>query len=65
MKRSSTVVGIVYFSLMVIAVTFPGVAPFNTIHPYVFGIPFTLLWDLMWVTGSLFVFYFLYRAHYE
>lgn len=40
---------IAFFVLYAIAVTFPGVVPFNRITPYVFGLPFVLAWYAGWV----------------
>ncbi|HEX9728878.1 MAG TPA: hypothetical protein VGA37_10270 [Gemmatimonadales bacterium] len=51
-----------YFVAMAIGVTFPGVAPFNTVRPFVLGIPFVFAWYLGWIVGALFVFYFLHRS---
>jgi len=50
---------------MAVAITFPGIRPFNTIQPYIFGIPFVFAWVLAWVGGSLVVFLFLYRAYHK
>jgi hypothetical protein len=61
----SVIVAIVYFVLMAVAVTFPGLSLFNTVRPLVFGIPFVFAWILSWVAGSALVFYFLYRSHYK
>ncbi len=60
MKRFATWFSICYFVAMTIALTFPGVAPFNTIHPLVLGIPFVFAWYLLWILGALTVFGFLY-----
>ncbi len=47
---------------MAIALTFPGVAPFNTIEPFVLGVPFVFAWYLFWVLGSLVIFFILHRT---
>jgi hypothetical protein len=64
-KRVSVVVAIVYFILMAVAVTFPGLSLVNTVRPLVLGIPFVFAWILIWVAGSTPVFYFLYRSFYK
>jgi membrane protein implicated in regulation of membrane protease activity len=46
---------IAYFILMLVAVTYPGYVPFNDIHPFVFGLPFSLFWQVLWVCGSVLV----------
>ena len=65
MKRAAVVIAFTYFITMGIAVTFPGIRPFNTIEPFVFGIPFVFAWTLSWVAGSVLVFFLLYRAYNE
>lgn len=62
MKRAAIVLNIVYFVAMTVAVTFPGIQPFNRVRPLVFGIPFVFAWVLGWVAISMLVFYVLYRA---
>ncbi len=49
-----------YFVLMAIAVTFPGVRPFNTIRPMILGLPFSFAWVMGWVIGAGIVFYLVY-----
>ena len=65
MKRSAVWAAAVYFTTMAVAITFPGIRPFNTIQPYIFGIPFVFAWVLAWVGGALVVFLFLYRAYHR
>jgi hypothetical protein len=47
---------------MAIAVTFPGVRPFNTIHPLILGLPFAFAWVVGWVIGAGIVFFLVYIA---
>lgn len=63
MKRWAPRLAIVYFVAMAVAVTFPGLAPFNSIRPFIFGVPFVFAWVLSWVVGSLIVFFILYRVY--
>ncbi len=63
MKRSAGWIAAVYFVAMAVAITFPGIRPFNTIRPFVFGIPFVFAWVLSWVLGALVVFVMLYRTY--
>ena len=63
MKRAANVVAWVYFVTMAIAVTFPGVQPFNTIRPFVLGLPFAFAWPSLWVLGAIVVCYAVERAH--
>ncbi len=60
--RRRALLASLYFVAMAVAVTFPGVIPFNRIRPFVFGVPFVLVWYLAWVTGALLVFLALYRT---
>jgi hypothetical protein len=53
MKRTATWIAIVYFVAMAIAVTFPGVVPFNSIRPHILGVPFVFSWYIMWILGGL------------
>jgi len=63
MKRTVNRLAGAFFVLMTVSVTFPGLTPFNRIHPMVFGLPFVLAFFLGWILASLFVFYILYRVH--
>jgi hypothetical protein len=65
MKRGAVILAFIYFITMGIAVTFPGIAPFNTIRPLVLGIPFVFAWVLSWVAGSVLIFFVLYRAYHK
>jgi hypothetical protein len=55
-KKVVTRLAIVYFVAMTIAVTFPGVEPFNRIRPFVLGVPFVFMWYIFWILGALAVF---------
>ena len=61
-QRAAAWIAIVYFIAMAVAVTFPGIAPFNKIRPFVLGVPFVFAWYLFWVIGALFVFLYLHRT---
>ncbi|HEX9581636.1 MAG TPA: hypothetical protein VF970_11085 [Gemmatimonadales bacterium] len=63
MKRASRLLAGVYFVLMAVAVTFPGVRPFNTIRPFVLGLPFAFAWPTLWVLGAILVCYAVERTH--
>lgn len=65
MKRFAAWFAGCYFVFMAVALTFPGVAPFNTIRPFVLGIPFVFAWYLMWIIGALATFGFLYKVFNE
>jgi hypothetical protein len=65
LRRTATWVAIVYFVAMAIALTFPGIIPFNTIRPFVLGIPFVFAWYIAWLLGALCVFGFLDKVFRE
>jgi uncharacterized membrane protein len=44
-----------FYLAMVFFVTYPGYVPFNHIRPFVFGLPFSLFWQVIWITSSIFV----------
>ncbi len=46
---------IVYFLAMFVALTYPGYVPFNRIHPFVLGMPFSLFWQILWISGAVVV----------
>jgi hypothetical protein len=44
-----------FFLLFLLAVTWPGMLPFNRIEPLVLGLPFSMVWIALWVLASFFV----------
>jgi hypothetical protein len=46
---------VVFFLLFVLAVTWPGMIPFNRIEPLVLGLPFSMAWIALWVALSFLV----------
>ena len=44
-----------FFLLFALAVTWPGMVPFNRIHPLVLGLPFSMVWIAFWVVLSFLV----------
>lgn len=65
MKRTAAWIAIIYFIAMAVALTFPGIAPFNTVRPFVLGIPFVFAWFILWILGALCVFGFLDKVYRE
>ncbi len=63
MKRTANRIAVVYFIAMAIALTFPGITPFNTIRPMILGIPFVFAWYILWILGALSVFAFLDKVY--
>ena len=44
-----------FFILFVLAVTWPGMMPFNRIDPMILGLPFSMFWIALWVFLSFLV----------
>ncbi len=44
-----------FFLLFILAVTWPGMLPFNRIHPMVLGLPLSMFWIAFWVFCSFLV----------
>ncbi len=53
--RLPPLLAIVYFLAMAIAVTYPGYVPANKIHPMLLGMPLSLAWQLLWISGAIVV----------
>ncbi len=45
----------VFFILFTVAVTWPGMVPFNRIQPWILGLPFSMAWIALWVVLSFLV----------
>ena len=61
-SRIAVWVAVLYSLAMTVAVTFPGVTPFNHARPFVLGLPFVFAWYLVWIVGALAVFLFLHNS---
>lgn len=44
-----------YLLLYTVALTWPGMLPFNRVRPFVLGLPFSLFWVALWVGGGVLV----------
>jgi hypothetical protein len=54
-KRLVPTLAVLFYLAMVLFVTYPGYVPFNQIRPFVFGLPFSLFWQVVWISASIFV----------
>lgn len=43
---------VVFFLLYTVAVTWPGMVPFNRIRPLVLGLPLSLVWPALWIVAG-------------
>lgn len=48
-RRQARTGFIVFCILNLIAITYPGITPFNRIRPLVLGLPFVFFWVALWV----------------
>jgi len=53
---------VAFFLLFLLAVTWPGMLPFNRIEPLVLGLPFSMAWIAFWVLLAAGVLYLLERV---
>ena len=56
--KTARVLTTIYFILMALAVTWPGLVLFARIEPFILGLPFSLAW----IAGSVVVLYLLDRV---
>ncbi|MEM7504490.1 MAG: hypothetical protein AAF417_20810 [Pseudomonadota bacterium] len=42
-------IAVAVFLLNAVAVTWPGIAPFRTAEPFVFGFPQSMAWPIAWI----------------
>ena len=52
-KRKVRTAFAAFLLINAVAVTFPGVVPFNRIRPFVLGLPFILFWVVLWIILAL------------
>lgn len=38
-----------FFIVYLLAVTWPGAVPFSSPEPFVLGVPFSLVWPVLWI----------------
>ena len=53
--KTARVLTTIYFILMALAVTWPGLVLFARIEPFILGLPFSLAWISAWIAGSVVV----------
>lgn len=52
-KHLVPILAVLYYLAMTAALTYPGYLPFNRIRPFVFGLPFSLFWQIIWICGAI------------
>jgi len=61
--RRAQRLAIVFFALNAIALVFPGVLPFRGPEPFVFGMPFGMIWTSAWIIAAFFVLLYIDSAY--
>ena len=52
-----------FFVIYALAVVYPGVVPFRGPRPFIFGMPFAMVWAAGWIVAAFFVLLALDRAY--
>jgi hypothetical protein len=60
--RATRALAVLFFLAYAVAVTWPGVLPFNRIRPLVFGLPFVMVWIALWIVGGVLVLWWVDRV---
>jgi uncharacterized membrane protein YidH (DUF202 family) len=60
--RSARTLAAVFLVLFAVAVTWPGILPFNRVEPKILGLPFSMVWVALWVTLCALVLWFVDRV---
>lgn len=51
-RRTARTLTAIFFACFLLAVTWPGMIPFNHARPFVLGLPFSFFWVVLWVVGG-------------
>ncbi len=60
--RAARTLAATFLVLMLLALTWPGLIPFDRVEPYVLGLPFVMAWITGWVVLSIPVLWLLDRV---
>ena len=60
--RATRTLAVLFFLAYAVAVTWPGVLPFNRIRPLILGLPFIMVWVALWIVGGILVLWWLDRV---
>ena len=60
--RFARTLAFVFLAAYAVAVTFPGIVPFNHVFPLVLGLPFNMVWIAVWITAGCAVLWMVDRA---
>lgn len=60
--RTARRVFVAYLVAMAVFLLYPGIVPFNRIRPFIFGLPFVVVWVALWVALGFVVLLLVHRA---
>jgi hypothetical protein len=61
-RRAVRILAGVYFTLMAVVLTWPGMLPAARIRPFVLGLPFSFFWGAAWIAVAVVVLYVVDRV---
>jgi hypothetical protein len=50
--RFARTLAFVFLAAYAVAVTWPGIVPFNRVYPLVLGLPFNMVWIALWICAG-------------
>jgi cbb3-type cytochrome oxidase subunit 3 len=59
---TARVIAVGFLLLFLLAVTWPGMLPFNRVRPLVLGLPFSLAWVTLWVALACLVLWWIHAT---
>jgi hypothetical protein len=60
--RLARTLAVVFLAAYAVAVTWPGIIPFNRVFPLVLGLPFNMVWIALWISAGCAVLWWVDRA---
>ena len=60
--RAGRTLAVLFFVAQAVALTWPGMIPFNRVRPLILGMPFAMAWVALWITGSALVLWWIDRV---
>ena len=63
--RFARVLAFTFLAAYALAVTWPGMVPFNRVFPLILGLPFNLAWIAVWIVAGCLVLWMLDRVESE
>lgn len=60
--RYARTLAFVFLAAYAVAVTWPGMVPFNRIRPLILGLPFSMVWIAIWIVAGCLVLWMLHSV---